>query len=143
MMSELLRIYQFRDRKRICCYDLSVTQCYALNALIRCGSMTMKELAQELYLDKSTASRVVDSIERKGYAKRKTQKQDKRVLNLEVTAKGKQLYARIEEDLVAEMKKMLKDFDPAVRSAAIDLVKALTQAAKDRFSGKWGECCQE
>ena len=32
-LSELLRVYQFRDRDRICCYDVSITQCYALEAL--------------------------------------------------------------------------------------------------------------
>jgi hypothetical protein len=29
-LSELVRVYQFRDRDRICCHDVSVTQCYAL-----------------------------------------------------------------------------------------------------------------
>src|SRR5688500_8387945 len=26
-LSELVRVYQFRDRDRICCYDISVSQC--------------------------------------------------------------------------------------------------------------------
>src|SRR5262245_19696817 len=29
-VSDLVRIYQLRDRNQICCYDISVTQCYAL-----------------------------------------------------------------------------------------------------------------
>jgi hypothetical protein len=57
-LSDLVRVYQFRDRDRICCHDVSVTQCYALEALIRRGPITLGELAAELYLDKSTASRV-------------------------------------------------------------------------------------
>jgi hypothetical protein len=36
-LSELVRVYQFRDRDRICCHDISVTQCYALDALLRRG----------------------------------------------------------------------------------------------------------
>ena len=39
-VSELVRVYQFRDRDRICCHDISVTQCYALETLVeqaRCG----------------------------------------------------------------------------------------------------------
>ena len=27
-LSELVRVYQFRDRDRICCHDISVTQCW-------------------------------------------------------------------------------------------------------------------
>ena len=29
-LNQLVRVYQFRDRDRICCYDVSVTQCYAI-----------------------------------------------------------------------------------------------------------------
>ena len=36
-LSELVRVYQFRDRDTICCYDVSVTQCYAIEALLRRG----------------------------------------------------------------------------------------------------------
>src|SRR4026208_275729 len=60
-LAALVRVYQFRDRDRICCHDVSVTQCYALEALIRRGELTLNELARELYLDKSTASRVGDA----------------------------------------------------------------------------------
>src|SRR3954452_12732269 len=69
-LEDLLRVYQFRDRDRICCCHVSVSQCYALEGLVRRGSMTLNELAPCLYLDKSTASRVVDALERKGDAAR-------------------------------------------------------------------------
>jgi hypothetical protein len=39
-LSDLLRVYQFRDRDRICCHDISVTQCYALESLVREGPLT-------------------------------------------------------------------------------------------------------
>src|SRR5690348_5129434 len=69
-LSELLRVYQFRDRDRICCHDVSITHCYALEALARERAMTLNDLASHLYLDKSTTSRVVDALERKGYVVR-------------------------------------------------------------------------
>ena len=37
-LSALIRVYQFRDRDRICCHDVSVTQCYALEALVKLGA---------------------------------------------------------------------------------------------------------
>src|ERR1044071_10417005 len=69
-LEDLLRVYQFRDRDRICCFDVSVSQCYALEGLVRRGGMTLNDLAAFLYIDKSTASRVVDALERKGYVAR-------------------------------------------------------------------------
>ena len=132
-LSELVRIYQFRDRTCICYYDVSVTQCHAIAALITHGPMTLNRLAAELYLDKSTASRVVDSLERKGYIRRSVDPDDARALRLEGTMQGQELHSRIEQDLVDEKKKLLADFDPDVRQATIRLVARLANAATGRF----------
>src|ERR1041384_3804233 len=99
-LSDLVRVYQFRDRDRICCHDVSVTQCYALEALIRRGPITLSELAAELYLDKSTASRVVGALERKRYVARSPHPTDGRAVLLRPTAAGDRLYAMIRKDLI-------------------------------------------
>jgi MarR family 2-MHQ and catechol resistance regulon transcriptional repressor len=130
----LVRVYQFRDRKRICYYDVSVTQCYAISALISHGSMTLNGLAAQLYLDKSTASRVVNSLERKGYLRRSIDPRDGRALSLEATKKALALHSRIEQDLLDEMRKLVADIDPDVRQATARLVARLAKAAKIRFS---------
>ncbi|MEW6743829.1 MAG: MarR family transcriptional regulator [Planctomycetota bacterium] len=131
-LAELVRVYQFRDRERICCHDISVTQCYALSALIRRGPLKLGELAAELYLDKSTASRVVDSLERKGYVRRASDRADGRALRLQVTVKGKGVHARIEADLVAGVRALVADLDPDVRQAAARLIARLARAATER-----------
>ena len=66
-VAELVRVYQFRDRDRICCHDISVTQCYALETLVEHGPMRLSALAERLFLDKSTTSRVVGALVKKGY----------------------------------------------------------------------------
>src|SRR5215218_8085902 len=96
-VAELVRVYQFRDRDRICCHDISVSQCYALEAVVRQGGMTLNDLAAHLYLDKSTASRVVDSLERKEYVTRAPHPSDRRAVLLEPTPAGRDLYRRIED----------------------------------------------
>lgn len=130
----MVRVYQFRDRTRICYYDLSVTQCYALSALVVHGPMPLNRLAHILYLDKSTASRVVDSLERKGYVRRKADPKDGRALRLKASPKGHEVHVRIENDLVEEMIKLLDAIDPDVRQATIRLVASLARTAKERFS---------
>ncbi len=137
-LSELVRVYQFRDRTRICYYDVSVTQCYALTALIARGSMTLNELAAELYLDKSTASRVIDALEGKSYVRRATDPGDARALKLEVTDRGLDLHEKILRDLEEEMRMMISDLDPDVRQATIRLVARLARAASERFAEKLG-----
>jgi DNA-binding MarR family transcriptional regulator len=142
-LSELVRVYQFRDRDTICCYDVSVTQCYAIEALLRRGPSGLNELAAELYLDKSTTSRVVATLERKGYVTRASHPEDGRAVVLSVTTAGRRLHDRIRKDLVEEERKLLADFDPEVRKAAPQLLLRLARAAASR-SGRGpatSACC--
>lgn len=140
-LSDLLRLYQFRDRDRICCHDVSVTQCYALESLVRRGPQSLGSLAEELYLDKSTASRVVDALERKGYARRESDPADGRALRLSVTAEGRRLHHRIEEDILRQEREVLADFPPAVRQAMTDLLRRLALAAAGRAGVAAPSCC--
>lgn len=129
-LTEFIRVYQFRDRDRICCHDVSVTQCYALDALMRRGLITLNELAAELCLDKSTASRVVTTLERKGYVARTTHPRDRRSVLLTATTAGKRLVERIVGDLVEEKKRLLAEFPEEVRESAAELIQRITAASR-------------
>jgi DNA-binding MarR family transcriptional regulator len=139
-LSELIRIYQFRDRDGIICYDVTVTQCYALEALIKSGPLTMNELSSRLYLDKSTVSRVVSSMEGKGLIRRRRHSNDGRAVSLHCTRKGRELNLRIRRDVEEREKRLLTEFDPEVRAAMIELIGRLAKAAESRVSTTGG-CC--
>jgi MarR family 2-MHQ and catechol resistance regulon transcriptional repressor len=141
-LSELVRVYQFRDRDRICCYDVSVTQCYALEALVRRGGTTLNDLAAQLYLDKSTASRVVDALERKGYMTRLPHPEDRRAVLLEATAAGRALEGKIRDSILAEERELLAGFAPDVRQAMTQLLRQLARATATRGGGEGASCCQ-
>jgi DNA-binding MarR family transcriptional regulator len=132
-LSQLRKIYQFRDRQRICCYDISVTQYYAINALVARGAQALKKLATELRLDKSTTSRLVDSLEEKGYVRRSADPGDGRAIRIDVTSKGLEMFEKIEVDSVAEVKEMLQEIDPDVRHATVRLFARLEKAASKRW----------
>ena len=129
-LADFIRVYQFRDRDRICCHDISVTQCYALDALLRRELMTLNELAATLSLDKSTASRVVATLERKGYVARTTHPRDRRAVLLTATAAGRRLVERILGDLLEEKKRLLAEFPEEVRESAAELIQRLTAASR-------------
>ncbi len=138
---ELKRVYQFRDRDRICCHDISVTQAWALDALGRGGPSTLNELAAELYLDKSTASRVVDALERKGYVERTPHPHDGRALMLKTTPAGSRLRTRIEKDMLAGERRLLTEFDHGVRRSMARLIGRLAEAASAGLVSRGGRCC--
>lgn len=132
-IAELVRVYQFRDRDRICCHDISVTQCYALEALIDHGPMRLNALAERLFLDKSTTSRVIGTLVKKGYVEQGPDAHDGRALALQATRSGRSLCGRIIEDLVGQQKQVLQDLDPDVRRGVVRVLRRLAKAADARF----------
>jgi MarR family transcriptional regulator, 2-MHQ and catechol-resistance regulon repressor len=132
-VADLVRVYQFRDRDRICCHDISVTQCYALETLVDHGPLRVGALAQRLFLDKSTTSRVVATLVKKGYVEQQADASDGRATALSATRRGRALCSRINADLVAQQRALLEDFDPAVRAGVIDVIRRLARAADARF----------
>jgi MarR family 2-MHQ and catechol resistance regulon transcriptional repressor len=126
-------VYQFRDRDRICCHDISVTQCYALEALVDHGPLRLSELAERLFLDKSTTSRVVSALVKKGYVEQHADASDGRATALSATRSGRGLCSRINEDLVEQQRQLLEDLDPSIRSGVVDVIRRLARAADARF----------
>jgi MarR family 2-MHQ and catechol resistance regulon transcriptional repressor len=124
-LQELLRVAQFRDRERICCYDISVTECYGLEVLDRRGPLMLNHLASALRLDKSTASRVAAALEEKGHVRRDEDPADRRALRLRLTPRGEALHRRIRQDIEARHADLLAGFDPAARHAATGLLRRL------------------
>jgi MarR family transcriptional regulator, 2-MHQ and catechol-resistance regulon repressor len=139
-LAELIRVYQFRDREQICCHDLSVTQCHALEALVNGGPLSMNELAARLYLDKSTTSRVIDALERKGYAVREANPADRRALSIRSTAAGEEIASRIRRSILQEEKRLLSEFEPALRREMARLITRLARAAASRIDTSGGTC---
>ena len=132
-VADLVRVYQFRDRDRICCHDISVTQCHALEALVEHGPIRLSELTERLFLDKSTTSRVVHTLVKKGYVEQRPDATDGRATALKVTRAGKQLHARITDTLVTQQEQLLADLDPDVRAGVVDVIRRLARAADARF----------
>lgn len=142
-VADLVRVYQFRDRDRICCHDVSVTQCYALETLVEHGPLRLGALAQRLFLDKSTTSRVVATLVKKGYVEQQPDPSDGRATAVSATRRGRALCARINADLVAQQRALLQDLDPAVRAGVVAVIQRLSHAADARFraGSAVGGCC--
>jgi DNA-binding MarR family transcriptional regulator len=104
--------------------------------------MTLNDLAAYLYLDKSTASRVVDALERKGYVARSTHPKDRRAVLLEATRAGRELEGRIRESILAEERQLLADFAPEVRQSMTQLLRRLARAAAASVEAGGGSCCR-
>ena len=139
-VSHLVRIYQVRDKERICCHEITMSQWSALEHLVEGGPMGLTALAERLMLDKSTASRVVDGLVSKGLAGRVENPEDRRAVRLAARDKGSALYYTIRSSLVEEEERLISDLSPEVRQAAIEVIRRLARSAQHRMIAE-GACC--
>ena len=128
-LTDLVRAYQFRDRDAICCYDVSPGQGHALERLAIAGPLTMNEFAAALFLEKSSASRLADGLERKGYLLRHPHPDDGRFVQLSLSKRGRALFEKIETDLIEERKEVLSGLGAVERRAVVRAVEKLAELA--------------
>ena len=110
-----------------------MTQCYALETIVEHGPLRLRALAERLFLDKSTTSRVVSTLVRKGYVEQRADAKDGRATTLSATRQGQRLCGRITDDLVDQQRQLLQDLDPEVRAGVVQVLRRLAHAADARF----------
>jgi DNA-binding MarR family transcriptional regulator len=136
VMTELLRVYQFRDRDRIGAHGLTVTQTYALEIILRRREVTAKQLAHDLALEKSTVSRLVEAMVESRLIDRTSHPSDARSVLLSATALGRRMYTSLRHDIVRENAMVLEGLTAVQRATVIDTLKRFAHAATLRIRGE-------
>ena len=124
-LENLARIYQLQDPRQTCTYGITLTECYALEAIVEKGPLTVNQVASELTLDKSTASRAVAALVKKRLGARRGHPRDGRSIEVSATSEGTRLYRRIRETGRRNHRDLLEQFPPEVRRAAAELLQRL------------------
>lgn len=136
LTKDLIRRYQFRDWNQICCYGISISQCYILDALAEEGDLTMQQLARRMFKSVSTMTRVVGQLVRRGYVKRRQDAEDRRVVHVSITPQGKAIAAAVNRDLIETQKAILQTIPHAEWAGAFKVLDALAHGAR-----RWQETC--
>ena len=125
----LARAYQLRDRNRVCRHGITVSQCYALEHIAANSGVTVGALAAALSLDKSTTSRVVESLRSAGLAEFVADAVHRREKPIAATPRGVALNRRIHAEILQEHLQAMARFSPRDRRACRDLLHALATQA--------------
>ncbi len=107
-------------------YGLTGPQLWALKTLHRRGPLATSELAQALAVQPSTLSLLIDRLEDRGLVRRLRPRDDRRFVEVALTAKGTDLAARAPEAAQGRLLHGLQRLPPAdrerIRRAVEDLV---------------------
>ncbi len=90
-LSRLARFTNRLQRTQLSCGPVTVQQCHTLEALME-GPLSMRDLSNEVAIHQSTLTRVVEKLEAKALVGRQRRPDNRRVVEVELTTQGRQLY---------------------------------------------------
>jgi MarR family transcriptional regulator, lower aerobic nicotinate degradation pathway regulator len=131
-LRSLVRLQEYRDRQRAAGYGLSSAGADALDALANLGPISLNRLAAELFVDKSTACRVVALLEARGWLVRTADPHDGRALRLHLTPEGRALQTELHADASWETQAVLRSLPEVERGAAVGVLDAWTRVAANQ-----------
>lgn len=136
LTKDLIRRYQFRDWNQVCCYEISISQCYILDTLAEEGDLSMQQLARRMFKSVSTMTRVAGQLVRKGYIKRRQDAEDRRVVHVAITPQGKAILDAIQRSMVDTQKAVLQAIPERDWAGAFRMLEALAHGTR-----RWQETC--
>ncbi len=124
-----IRIYQFRDRDQALRFGLTVVQAYTIDVLLSSRGDSLTGLARALRLDKSTMSRVISGMTKRGLVEWSRPDQDRRAKQIVASPEGRRRYERLRRAIVRDNVRLLASYTPAARRAVITALRELAQRA--------------
>jgi DNA-binding MarR family transcriptional regulator len=128
ILRQFERAQRFQLEEQDACCGLSIAQCHPLLEIRELGEATTGDLARRLKLDKSTLSRSIDGLVRRGLVRRKTHENDRRFLPLTLTARGRRLCDEINRRNDRRYERILRRIPQPERDELIRLFELLVQA---------------
>ena len=138
---DLVRLQTHRDRDRAAVYGVTVSGAHALEMLAALGPVSLNRLAAELFVDKSTACRVVGALEDRALVSRAADPADGRAIRVQLTDAGARVHAQLREDAVWEMQALLGGFTPQARRDTLRFVRQLTRISALHAGATAASCC--
>jgi len=124
---ELLRRAAFDDVEAVCSWGLSRSECHVLEVIALGDALSVNEVASRIRLNKSTASRVLQSLQEKKLVRRSDCKDDRRSVSIAVTAKGLSLWKEIVGATGATYDDVLADCSQAERKAVTRVLRRIAE----------------
>jgi DNA-binding MarR family transcriptional regulator len=125
----LIRLQEHRDRLRAAGYGVSAAGADALDAVAHLGPISLNRLAAELFVDKSTACRVVALLEERGWLMRTADPTDGRALRLHLTVEGQALHTELSADASWEAQAVWRALPEAERATAAEVLSSWARIA--------------
>lgn len=116
--------------------DLSLTEIHTIEAVGTCGAKTMSEVAGILGITVGTLTTAINHLVKKEYVERSRSNEDKRVVNITLTDKGRlafEVHKKFHTDMVKNIIAELTPEEEQVLIKALDKVNKYFKKAIDNL----------
>ena len=132
LMAQLLRTRSMRDPLADLSPELTSPQLHAIVALGLNGTLPMSVLAQRIHCAVPSASGVVDRLEREALVERERSADDRRLVLVGLTQKGRLAFSRLDEDMTVKLVELLTALEAADRELLVELMGRIVTVLGNR-----------
>lgn len=130
LLYKLVRSYELCDRVCLTQHDVTASQGYTLLALPPEGTVSMNELSEAMGLAGSTMTRMVDQLVSKRLVQRKPDDEDRRVVRVWLTERGREARRTLEQALQDFFKGALDDIREEERPTILRALERIVQSVE-------------
>jgi MarR family transcriptional regulator, organic hydroperoxide resistance regulator len=111
--------------------EITLSQHHLLGALAEDRELRIGELALAAGVTPPTATRMLDSLERGGMIKRASSPDDRRAVNVRLTAKGRRLLEAKRRLVTGKRRALYASLSPSERKQAVRLLNRLAEVIEE------------
>jgi DNA-binding MarR family transcriptional regulator len=122
------------------CEGVTFHQFMILDAIARKKELNMAELHILLAVEKSTTTRLVNPLIKKGLLKREKAQHDSRAITLTMTEEGKKIHQKVSLCLAGFFQKVTKNIPPQKKDEVLEAMRIFIKAIKNSAADY--SCCK-
>ncbi|HZG15422.1 MAG TPA: MarR family transcriptional regulator [Candidatus Bathyarchaeia archaeon] len=129
-VQQFIRLFGILEQTETPCgFSMSLSQVFAMQELEK-SSMSMKELAEKLRLERSSVSRLIDSLVKGGFVSRELNEQNRREVVLRLTEKGERSMETLREQSIRFYESILSNVETNEQHKVLEGFQIFTAALK-------------
>lgn len=135
LIHSLLKNFERCEQMCLTQQGVTVAQAYTLLTFPQSNQITMNELSAKMGLAGSTMTRMIDQLVIKHLVQRKHDEQDRRIVSVELTAKGQQLQRTLDKAQREFFQGPLQQIGKDDRTRIVDALRKLNNLIVSGFGG--------
>lgn len=131
LLTDSARLLRKLIDRRLQPLGLSRAQWSVLAILANHEGVSQSQISQELEIEKSTAGRLIDQVEKSGWIERRPIPGDRRLWSIHLTDQARQLLVEIERVVLHAREEMLRGLSEEQQNTLTDLLRTLKTNLSD------------